>query len=118
PLLHAALPISHAATSATDITITRRQGDRTFALRYEFDPGVDADGITVLIPLPQRSSVTTAGFEWLVPGVREDLYTEMLRTLPKYLRRMCSPPAEFYALLAGDLTTSSAPLPVALIPDL
>lgn len=105
---------AHAAPSATDFPPTWRQGDRTFDLRYEFDPGVDADGITVLIPLPQLSSVTTAGFEWLVPGVREDLYTEMLRTLPKYLRRMCSPPAEFAALLAGDLTPRSAPLPVAL----
>ena len=90
------------------------QGERRFELHYEFEPGGAADGITVRIPLPQLSSVTAAGFEWLVPGLREELYTEMLRTLPKYLRRMCSPPAEYAALLAGDLTPRSAPLTVAL----
>lgn len=105
---------AEAGPSATDFPAVWKQGERTFELRYEFDPGLDADGISVRIPLPQLSSVTTAGFEWLVPGVREDLYTEMLRTLPKYLRRMCSPPAEYAALLAGDLKPRSAPLSVAL----
>ena len=105
---------SDTAPAATDFPPLWRQGERSFELRYAFDPGLAADGITVRIPLPQLSSVTTAGFEWLVPGLREDLYTEMLRTLPKYLRRLCSPPAEFAALLPGDLTPRSAPLPVAL----
>ena len=108
------LRTAEAAPDAAGFPPSWRQGERTFELRYTFDPGVDADGITVLIPLPQLATVTTAGFEWLVPGVREDLYTEMLRTLPKYLRRLCSPPAEYAALLAGDLTPRSAPLPVAL----
>ncbi len=106
--------LSDTAPAAADFPPFWRQGDRSFELHYAFDPGVDADGITVRIPLPQLSSVTTAGFEWLVPGLREDLYTGMLRTLPKYLRRLCSPPAEFAALLAGDVTPRSAPLPVAL----
>ena len=105
---------SESAPSATEFPPFWRQGERTFELRYAFDPGGEADGITVRIPLPQLSSVTTAGFEWLVPGLREDLYTEMLRTLPKYLRRMCSPPAAFAALVAQDLTPRSAPLTVAL----
>ena len=91
-----------------------QQGERRFELHYEFEPGGAADGITVRIPLPQLTSVTAAGFEWLVPGLREELYTEMLRTLPKYLRRMCSPPAEYAGLLAGDMKPRSAPLTVAL----
>ncbi|MET3860105.1 ATP-dependent helicase HrpA [Dietzia sp. 2505] len=105
---------SDTAPAASEFPPIWRQGERTFELRYSFDPGVDSDGITVRIPLPQLSSVATSGFEWLVPGLREELYTEMLRTLPKYLRRLCSPPAEYAALLAGDLTPRSAPLPVAL----
>ncbi|KAA0919596.1 ATP-dependent RNA helicase HrpA [Dietzia sp. ANT_WB102] len=105
---------SEAAPDATDFPPFWRQGNLSFELRYAFDPGVAADGITVRIPLPQLSSVTTAGFEWLVPGLREELYTEMLRTLPKYLRRLCSPPAEFARLLADDVSPRSAPLSVAL----
>ena len=95
---------SEAAPDAAAFPPYWMQGDRRFELHYEFEPGGAADGITVRIPLPQLSSVTAAGFEWLVPGLREELYTEMLRTLPKYLRRMCSPPAEYAALLTGDLT--------------
>ena len=106
--------LDSGAPSASDFPPAWRQGERTFELVYTFDPGVDADGITVRIPLAQLPTVTVAGFEWLVPGVRVALYTEMLRTLPKYLRRMCSPPAEFATLLAGDLTPRSAPLTVAL----
>ncbi|MGN0102171.1 MAG: ATP-dependent RNA helicase HrpA [Dietzia sp.] len=113
-LTPADIRISEAAPDAGDFPPYWQQGDRRFELRYQFDPGRDADGITVRIPLPQLSSVTTAGFEWLVPGLREELYTEMLRTLPKYLRRLCSPPAEYAALLAHDVTPRSAPLPVAL----
>ncbi|PAY25010.1 ATP-dependent RNA helicase HrpA [Dietzia natronolimnaea] len=105
---------SDTAPAASEFPPIWKQGERDFELRYAFDPGVDSDGITVRIPLPQLSSVATSGFEWLVPGLREELYTEMLRTLPKYLRRLCSPPAEYAALLAGDLTPRSAPLPVAL----
>ncbi|MGN7225218.1 ATP-dependent RNA helicase HrpA [Dietzia maris] len=105
---------SEAVPDAADFPPLWRQGERSFELRYAFDPGVTTDGITVRIPLPQLSSVTTAGFEWLVPGLREELYTEMLRTLPKYLRRLCSPPAEFASLLAGDVSPRSAPLSVAL----
>ena len=105
---------AESAPSVDEFPPYWRQGERTFELRYAFEPGGEADGITVRIPLPQLSSVTTAGFEWLVPGLREDLYTEMLRTLPKYLRRMCSPPASFAALLAEDVTPRSAPLTVAL----
>ncbi|WP_010541624.1 ATP-dependent RNA helicase HrpA [Dietzia alimentaria] len=105
---------AESAPDAGDFPPFWLQGDRRFELVYAFDPGVAADGITVRIPLPQLSSVASAGFEWLVPGLREELYTEMLRTLPKYLRRLCSPPAEFAALLAEDLKPRSAPLPVAL----
>jgi len=106
--------LDSSGPSAADFPPAWRQGERTFELVYTFDPGVDADGITVRIPLPQLPTVDAAGFEWLVPGVREALYTEMLRTLPKYLRRLCSPPAEFAALLATELRPRSAPLPVAL----
>ena len=102
------------APSAADFPPTWKQGERTFPLVYTFDPGVDADGITVRIPLAQLATVSAAGFEWLVPGVREELYTEMLRTLPKFQRRLCSPPAEYAALLAGDVRPRSAPLAVAL----
>ncbi len=56
-------------------------------LTYQFEPGADADGVTVRIPLALLSRVSPDSFEWQVPGLRADLVTALVRTLPKALRR-------------------------------
>ncbi|MCD3065296.1 DUF3418 domain-containing protein, partial [Salmonella enterica subsp. enterica serovar Enteritidis] len=37
----------------------------------------------------------TEGFDWLVPGLRLELVTELIRSLPKALRRTVVPAPEF-----------------------
>ena len=39
----------------------------TFGLTYEFEPGTDADGVTVHIPLQVLNQVTADGFDWRCP---------------------------------------------------
>jgi ATP-dependent helicase HrpA len=56
-------------------------------LTYQFEPGTDADGVTVRIPLALLGRVSPEPFDWQVPGLREDLVTALIRTLPKSLRR-------------------------------
>ena len=55
-------------------------------LSYEFAPGAPDDGVTVDIPLAQLNQVNGADFGWQVPGLREELVTELIRSLPKQLR--------------------------------
>jgi ATP-dependent helicase HrpA len=55
-------------------------------LSYEFAPGEPADGVTVDIPLARLNQVSGAEFGWQVPGLREELVTELIRSLPKQLR--------------------------------
>ena len=55
-------------------------------LSYEFAPGAPDDGVTVDIPLARLNQVTGADFGWQVPGLREELVTELIRSLPKQLR--------------------------------
>ncbi len=55
-------------------------------LSYEFAPGAPDDGVTVDIPLGQLNQVNGADFGWQVPGLREELVTELIRSLPKKLR--------------------------------
>ncbi|HEX6232664.1 MAG TPA: ATP-dependent RNA helicase HrpA [Jiangellaceae bacterium] len=62
-------------------------GDLRFPLSYQFEPGADADGVTVHIPLELLNQVDSHGFDWQVPGLREELVTALIRSLPKYLRR-------------------------------
>jgi ATP-dependent helicase HrpA len=60
-------------------------------LSYEFAPGEPRDGITVDIPLASLTQVSEEDFGWQVPGRREELVTELIRSLPKELRRSFVP---------------------------
>jgi ATP-dependent helicase HrpA len=59
----------------------------TQPLSYAFEPGSETDGVTVDIPLSRLNQVNAAEFSWQVPGLRAELVTEMIRSLPKALRR-------------------------------
>lgn len=78
-------------------------GSLTFDLTYRFEPGHPQDGVSVLIPVPLLAGLDTEGFDWLVPGLREELITELLRTLPKELRRTVVPAPEFAARILPRL---------------
>jgi ATP-dependent helicase HrpA len=80
-----------------------RQGDQTLRLRYRFEPGADDDGVTVVVPLVLLPRLEPAGFDWQVPGLRDELITAMLRTLPKVLRRQVVPAAEWAAKISAEL---------------
>ncbi|GHH60225.1 ATP-dependent helicase [Kitasatospora indigofera] len=72
-----------------------QQGKLRFKLTYQFEPGSDADGVTVHIPLPVLNQVTSEGFDWQIPGLREELVTAYIRALPKALRRNFVPAPDF-----------------------
>ena len=76
---------------ARDYPKTWRQDDLKLRLTYQFEPGGDADGVTVHIPLEQLNQVHPDGFDWLVPGLREDLVVALLKALPKQVRRSFVP---------------------------
>jgi len=61
------------------------------ALTYAFEPGSDADGVTIDIPLKTLNQARPEEFSWQVPGLRLELVTELIRTLPKNLRRELVP---------------------------
>ena len=56
-------------------------------LSYEFAPGAPEDGVTADIPLAALARVDGDELGWQVPGRREELVTELIRSLPKELRR-------------------------------
>ncbi|MDT0270078.1 ATP-dependent RNA helicase HrpA [Streptomyces sp. DSM 44915] len=91
------------------------QGRLSLTVTYQFEPGADADGVTVHLPLQVLNQVTSAGFDWQIPGLREQLVTELIRSLPKPLRRNCVPAPDFARrFLAGTPAPTEAPLRVAL----
>ncbi|MCE7007664.1 ATP-dependent RNA helicase HrpA [Kibdelosporangium philippinense] len=63
------------------------RGGLTMRLSYQFEPGRKDDGVTAHIPLPVLNQVTADGFAWQVPGLREEIITALLKSLPKQVRR-------------------------------
>jgi len=54
-------------------------------------PGAADDGVTVHVPVTALGRVRGDDFEWLVPGLRSELVTTLIRSLPKDLRRSLLP---------------------------
>ena len=64
--------------------------------RYRFEPGADDDGVTVEMPAGAAAAAsTTTAFSWLVPGLREELVTALLKSLPKAIRKNVVPAADW-----------------------
>ncbi|WP_150308111.1 ATP-dependent RNA helicase HrpA [Planctomonas psychrotolerans] len=82
---------------------TWRQGEQRLALRYRFEPGAEDDGVTVQVPLPLLAGLSPLGFDWQVPGLRGELVTALLRSLPKAIRRNFVPAAEWAERIAAAL---------------
>ncbi|GAA2095064.1 ATP-dependent RNA helicase HrpA [Actinomadura alba] len=79
-------------------------------LTYQFEPGADADGVTAHIPLPILNQVTADGFDWQIPGLREDLVTALIRSLPKPIRRSFVPAPNFAKAVLQRVTPRREPL--------
>jgi ATP-dependent helicase HrpA len=95
-----------------------KQGDHLLPLSYRFEPGTEDDGVTVHIPLTLLPQIKPVGFEWLVPGLREELVTALVRALPKEIRRELVPIPDTVARVLERVTPRSAPLPIALAREL
>ncbi len=87
-----------------------RQGELTLDLDYRFEPGAEDDGVTVIVPLQLLGAVRSDRFEWLVPGLREELVTTLIRGLPKELRRPLVPVPETAARVLERLEPRRRPL--------
>ena len=78
-----------------------RQDDQQLSLRYRFEPGAEDDGVTVLVPLALLARLRPDGFDWQVPGLREELVTALIKSLPKAIRRNVVPAADWARRLLG-----------------
>ncbi len=70
-------------------------GENTYKLEYKYLPGEIEDGLTVVIPIADLPAITRDTFDWLVPELRKDLIAELIRTLPKNIRKNVVPAADW-----------------------
>jgi len=64
---------------------------RSLELRYHFEPGSDADGVTLRVPAALAPTVPPAALEWLVPGLLREKAETLLKGLPKAIRKRLVP---------------------------
>ena len=89
-------------------------GPAGLTVSYAFEPGADADGVTIDIPLKTLNQASPEEFSWQIPGLRLELVTELIRTLPKNLRRELVPAPDLAREILAD---AGGPAPSSDIRD-
>ncbi|MCM2390937.1 ATP-dependent RNA helicase HrpA [Streptomyces albipurpureus] len=106
------------AVTKDDYPDSWRQGRLKFRVTYQFEPGADADGVTVHIPLQVLNQVTGEGFDWQIPGLRPEVVTELIRSLPKPVRRHYVPAPDYASRFLARAVPLQEPLPFTLAREL
>ncbi|MFE9453117.1 ATP-dependent RNA helicase HrpA [Streptomyces sp. NPDC006739] len=106
------------AVTKADYPDSWRQGPLTFRVTYQFEPGADADGVTVHVPLQVLNQVTDEGFDWQIPGLREEVVTELIRSLPKPIRRHYVPAPNYAKAFLDRAVPLQEPLTTTMAREL
>ncbi|MGJ9425032.1 ATP-dependent RNA helicase HrpA [Nesterenkonia halotolerans] len=89
-------------------------------LQYEFNPTrytaesgsaatATADGVTVRVPVLFLNQLEPARFDWLIPGLRTELVTALIRGMPKPQRKHFVPAPDVAARAREQLEADFAP---------
>ena len=78
--------------------------DIQFPLEYHFDPSHHCDGITLITPAAGLASLNTTVCDWLVPGLLLEKMIELIRSLPKQIRKSFVPAPNFAEICLDALT--------------
>ncbi len=71
------------------------QGQQAFPLSYHFSPGDERDGVTITAPIELLNTLDPGQLQWLVPGLLREKVIEIIRNLPKPVRRSLTPAPQF-----------------------
>ncbi len=85
-------------------------GGQPVAVAYAYSPGEENDGATVKLGFGLAQTVSQSCVEWSVPGLRESLVNELLRALPKSIRRELQPFPPKVAEIVSELRAAGESL--------
>lgn len=89
-------------------------GGQPVPLAYAYAPGEEHDGVTIQLPFSVAQMASPGLVEWAVPGLREEMINELLRALPKAVRRELMPlPAK-----ATEIAREFQPAGMSFLQDL
>ncbi|GAF59614.1 LOW QUALITY PROTEIN: ATP-dependent helicase HrpA [Psychrobacter sp. JCM 18902] len=83
--------LNSQAPTTGDFPEVWKLGDLKLPLRYVFDPSSEDDGVTIRVPLAALPQLDAIELLWGVPGWRYELVLQLLKSLPKDIRRQIVP---------------------------
>ncbi len=101
-----------SGAAAQDFPTHMGLGEHRLRLEYRFVPGDAADGVTLHVPLALVNVVSVIETGWLVPGMLAEKVSELIRGLPKPLRRNVVPAPDFARAFIESLDASARQLDV------
>jgi len=81
-----------------------------FPLSYAFKPGTEEDGISISVPARAARQITAARLEKLVPGLLKDKCTQLIKNLPRTLRKHFVPVPDTVEKVFPKVEASNEPL--------
>jgi len=94
-------------------------GTTSLQLRYEFDPtGAGRDGVFVRVPVLFLNQLDPERFRWGVPGLRVELVTALIKSLPKAVRKNFVPAPDVARAAVAALDEDADPATDDLLPSL
>ena len=91
---------------------TWQLGSIHLPLSYEYNPaasGAEGDGVSLSVPVVFLNQLDPARFAWLIPGLRHELITALIRSMPKSIRKNFVPAPDVAAMALDMLTADFDP---------
>ena len=103
-------------------------GELTLDLRYEYAPtagiggartdAAKRDGVAVQVPILFLNQLNPEPFRWQIPGLRHELVTALIKSLPKAIRRNFVPAPDVARAACTVLEEDYSPATDELLPSL
>lgn len=81
-----------------------------FPLSYQFDPATETDGVTISVPVNAVRQLTAGKLEMLVPGLLREKCIQLIKNLPRSLRRNFVPVPDIVNKMLPRIELSTRPL--------
>ncbi|PID64787.1 MAG: ATP-dependent helicase, partial [Gammaproteobacteria bacterium] len=83
--------LTQSAPTTGEFPESWRLGNLKLPLKYTFDPASDDDGVSIRVPLRALPQLNAIELLWGIEGWRYELVLQLLKTLPKDIRRQIVP---------------------------
>jgi len=97
------LPTDSSETLKRDFPDRATLHNNPLSVQYQFKPGTEVDGATIEIPAPLIQQLSRKDLDWAIPGQVRERSIQLLKTLPKAMRKQLIPIPEFVDKALAEL---------------